>query len=119
MPKLPDELGEDVFQFGSEVPPHVITDASYAFQLSTSQRGKFLLNKIRTLKSSLQWTRVWGDAYHDSGMWRQRLGVHDEEDDLDEAQCCFYYLSGTRWQQQANVVQQLLPGGHLDGIWET
>lgn len=38
LPKLPDELGEDVFQFGSEVPPHVIADASYAFHLSTSQR---------------------------------------------------------------------------------
>lgn len=44
LPKLPDQLGEDVFQFGSEVPPHVILDASNAFHLSTNQRVKFVLN---------------------------------------------------------------------------
>lgn len=58
-------------------------------------------------------------AYHDSGMWRQRLGVHDEEDDLDEAQGGFDDLSGARRQQQTNIVQQLLPGGHVDGVCET
>lgn len=58
-------------------------------------------------------------AYHDSGMWRQRLGVHDEEDDLNEAQGGFDDLSGTRRQQQTNIVKQLLPGGHVYGVCET
>lgn len=44
LPKLPDQLGEDVFQFGSEVPPHVVLDASNACHLSMNQRVKFVLN---------------------------------------------------------------------------
>lgn len=34
-PKLSDELGEDIFQFGPEVSPHVVLNASDAFHLST------------------------------------------------------------------------------------
>lgn len=37
-PKLPDELGEDVLQFGPEVSPHVVLDAADAFHLSTEPR---------------------------------------------------------------------------------
>lgn len=44
LPKLPDQLGEDVFQFGSEVPPHVVLNASNAFHLCTNQRVKFVSN---------------------------------------------------------------------------
>lgn len=35
LPKLSDELGEDVLQFGSEVPPHIVFDAPNAFHLNT------------------------------------------------------------------------------------
>lgn len=51
--------------------------------------------------------------YHDSNMRSQCLGVHDEEDDLDEAECSFDNLSSPRCQQETNVVQQLLHDGHL------
>lgn len=34
-PKLPDEFGEDVLQFCSEVPPHVILDVPDALHLNT------------------------------------------------------------------------------------
>ena len=33
LPKLPDELGEDVFQLGPEMSPHIILDAPNAFHL--------------------------------------------------------------------------------------
>lgn len=58
-------------------------------------------------------------AYHDGDVGRESFRVHDEEDDFDEAQRSFDYLSGARRQQQANVVQQLLHGGRVDGIWKT
>lgn len=56
-------------------------------------------------------------SYQDGGVRRQSLGVQDEEDDLDEAQGGLDYLPGPRGQQQADVVQQLLQGVDLDGIW--
>lgn len=34
-PKLSDELCEDIFQFGPEVSPHVVLNASDALHLST------------------------------------------------------------------------------------
>lgn len=56
-------------------------------------------------------------AYQDSGVRGQPLGVQDEKNDLNKAQSGFDYLPGPRRQQQADVVQQLLQGVHLDGIW--
>lgn len=50
-------------------------------------------------------------------MRRQPLGVQDEEDDLDEAQGSLDDLPGPGGEQQADVVQQLLQGVDLDGIW--
>lgn len=35
LPKLPDELGEDVLQFGSEVPPHIVFDVPNSLHLNT------------------------------------------------------------------------------------
>lgn len=55
--------------------------------------------------------------HHDGNMWSQGLGLHDEEDDLDEAQSCFDYLSGPRRQEQADVVKELLHGLHLYRVW--
>lgn len=43
-------------------------------------------------------------AYHDSDVRCQCLGVHDEKDDLNEAQGGFDYLPGPGRQQQADVV---------------
>lgn len=40
LPKLSDELGEDVLQFGSEVPPHVVFDVPDALQLNTSTKSE-------------------------------------------------------------------------------
>lgn len=113
LPKLPDQLGEDVFQFGSEAPPHVLLDVSNTFHLSGDHKGCMRKEKVCICGASR------GDvcAYQDGGVRCQPLGVQDEEDDLDEAQGGFDDLPGPRGQQQADVVQQLLQGVDLDGIW--
>lgn len=61
----------------------------------------------------------WGavGAHQDGGVRRQPLGVQDEKDDLDEAQGGLDDLPGPGGQQQADVVQQLLQGVDLDGVW--
>ena len=46
LPKLSDELSEDVLQFGSEVSPHVVLDAPNALHLNKSQRVKSGLNEM-------------------------------------------------------------------------
>lgn len=39
LPKLPDELGKDVLQFGSEVPPHIVFDAPDSLHLNRVTSG--------------------------------------------------------------------------------
>lgn len=56
LPKLPDESGEDVFQFGSEVPPHVVMDVSYALHLRASQSSSSVRAQI-SLKSACKCLR--------------------------------------------------------------
>lgn len=93
--------------------PHIILNASNALHLS---RVMVALNGSTIITLCLTNT---GDSHHDCGVRCQCFRVHDEEDDLDEAQRRFDYLSGARPQQQTNVVEQLFHGRHFNGIWKT
>lgn len=52
-------------------------------------------------------------------MWAQSFGVHDKQDDFDEAQSRFDDLPGSRRKQHTDVLQQLLHGGNVYRVWKT
>ena len=57
-------------------------------------------------------------TYNDGDVRSEGFGVHDEEENFDEAQGGFDDLSGVRREEEAHVVQQLLHGRRGDGVWE-
>lgn len=64
------------------MPPDVIMDVADALHLNIVEKETSVKQTHRCL---MLLASTMYNAYHHSYMWGQCLGLHDEEDDLDEA----------------------------------